>query len=232
MAASKLSVSERELPEGLVALPIRTRLVARSDDLARLVAEATAGMVQPGDIVAISETALAIAQGRFIGAEYVRPSRLAYALARRAGAMATLSQPESMQLVIDRVGTPAVLGAVAAHVVGRMRGKRGVLYERLGEAISEIDGYTGTMPPYEQAIVLGPEDPDAFARSCAERLGAGCVVVDANDLRIAKVLGASPGIARTAVEHALLGNPHGNSDQQTPIVILKWRGQGANPLWE
>jgi len=216
LAASKLSVSERELPEGLVALPIRTRLVARGDDLARLVAEATAGMVQPGDIVAISETALAIAQGRFIGAEYVRPSRLAYALARRAGAMATLSQPESMQLVIDRVGTPAVLGAVAAHVVGRMRGKRGVLYERLGEAISEIDGYTGTMPPYEQAIVLGPEDPDAFARSCAERLGAG----------------ASPGIARTAVEHALLGNPHGNSDQQTPIVILKWRGQGANPLWE
>jgi hypothetical protein len=146
--------------------------------------------------------------------------------------MATLSQPESMQLVIDRVGTPAVLGAVAAHVVGRICGKRGVLYERLGEAISEIDGYTGTMPPYEQAIVLGPEDPDAFARSCAERLSAGCVVVDANDLRIAKVLGASPGIARVSVEHALLGNPHGNSDQQTPIVILKWRAQGANPLWE
>jgi len=230
--ASKLSVHERELPEGLVAVPVRTRLVERGDDLVRVVAEATTGMVQPSDVIAISETALAIAQGRFIGAEYVRPSRLAYALARRAGAMATLSQPESMQLVIDRVGTPAILGAVAAHVVGRICGKRGVLYERLGEAISEIDGYTGTMPPYEQAIVMGPEDPDAFARACAERLGAGCVVVDANDLRIAKVLGASPGIARTAVEHALLGNPHGNSDQQTPIVILKWRAQGASPLWE
>ena len=232
MAASKLSIRERELPEGLVALPIRTRLVARGDDLALLVAESTAGMVQSGDVVAISETALAIAQGRFIGAEYVRPSRLAYALARRAGAMATLSQPESMQLVIDRVGTPAVLGAVAAHVVGRMRGRRGVLYERLGEAIATIDGYTGTMPPYEQAIVLGPDDPDAFAHACAERLGAGCAVVDANDLRIAKVLGASAGVARETVEHALLGNPHGNSDQQTPIVILKWRAQGANPLWE
>ena len=232
MTASKLSVHERELPEGIVALPIRTRLVARGDDLIDLVTEATAGMVQSGDVVAISETALAIAQGRFIGAEYVRPSRLAYALARRAGAMATLSQPESMQLVIDRVGTPAVLSAVAAHVVGRMRGKRGVLYERLGEAIATIDGYTGTMPPYEQAIVLGPEDPDTFARACAERLGAGCVVVDANDLRIAKVLGASAGVAREMVERALLGNPHGNSDQQTPIVILKWRAQGANPLWE
>jgi hypothetical protein len=29
----------------------------------------------------------------------------------------------------------------------------------------------------------------------------------------------------------LLGNPHGNSDQQTPFVVIKWRGQGANPLW-
>ena len=231
MTASKLSIHERELPEGLVALPVRTRLVARGDDLVELVAQATAGMLQPRDVVAISETAVAIAQGRFIGAEYVRPSRLAYALARRAGAMATLSQPESMQLVIDRVGTPAVLSAVAAHVVGRMRGKRGVLYERLGEAIATIDGYTGTMPPYEQAIVLGPEDPDAFARACAARIGSGCVVVDANDLRIAKVLGASEGVARENVERALLGNPHGNSDQQTPIVILKWRAQGENPLW-
>jgi hypothetical protein len=229
---SKLSIRERELPAGLVALPIRTRLIARGDDLVEVVAEATSGMVRPGDVVAVSETALAIAQGRFIGAEYVRPSRLAYALARRAGAMATLSQPESMQLVIDRVGTPAVLGAVAAHVVGRLRGKRGVLYERLGEAVATIDGYTGTMPPYEQAIVLGPDDPDAFARTCALRISAGCVVVDANDLHIAKILGASDGIARDVVTRALLGNPHGNSDQQTPIVILKWRAEGSNPLWE
>jgi len=227
----KLSIHERELPEGLVALPVRTRLVSRGDDFVALVAEATAGMVQSGDVVAISETAVAIAQGRFIGAEYVRPSRLAYALARRAGAMATLSQPESMQLVIDRVGTRAVLSAVAAHALGRVRGKRGALYERLGEAIATIDGYTGTMAPYEQAIVLGPEDPDGFARACAERIGAGCVVVDANDLRIAKVLGASEGVARENVARALLGNPHGNSDQQTPIVILKWRAQGANLLW-
>ena len=230
MAASKLSVSESELPEGLVALPIRTRLVARGDDLARLVAEATAGMVQSGDVVAISETALAIAQGRFIGAEYVRPSRLAYALARRAGAMATLSQPESMQLVIDRVGTPAVLGAVAAHVVGRICGKRGVLYERLGEAISEIDGYTGTMPPYEQAIVLAPRDPGGFAQRVCDRIGVQCAVVDANDLGKAKVLGHSVNVDAAAVEAALRDNPHGNSDEQTPLVVLKWRGSGANPL--
>lgn len=226
-----LAIRERDLPEGLVALPIRTRLVGRGEDLIALVAEATAGIVRPDDIVAISETTVAIAQGRFVGAEYILPSPLAYVLARRAGAMATVSQPESMQLVIDRVGVPNVLMAVAGHLWGRLRGKRGVFYERLGEAIATIDGYTGTMPPYEQAIVFGPEDPDAFACACAERIGAGCAVVDANDLRVAKVLGASYGIERDALARALLGNPHGNSDQQTPLVVLKWRGEGRHPLW-
>jgi hypothetical protein len=226
-----LTIREPGLPEGLIALPIRTRLVSRGDDLIGLIAEATAGIARGGDVVAISETALAIAQGRFVGAEYIRPSRLAYALARRAGALATVNQPESMQLVIDRVGPHRVLAAVAAHMIGRLRGKRGVFYERLGDAIATIDGYTGTLAPYEQAIVFGPEDADGFARACAERIGAGCAVVDANDLRAAKVLGASERISRDALARALLGNPHGNSDQQTPFVVIKWRGQGANPLW-
>jgi hypothetical protein len=31
---------------------------------------------------------------------------------------------------------------------------------------------------------------------------------------------------------ALLANPHGNSDEQTPIVVLTWRGDGPNPLRE
>lgn len=215
----------------MVALPIRTRLVARGDDLISLVAEATAGIAREGDVLAISETAVAIAQGRFVGAEYIRPSRLAYALARRAGALATVNQPESMQLVIDKVGAPRVLAAVFAHVMGMLRGKRGVFYEQLGDAISTIDGYTGTLPPYEQAIVYGPEDPDAFASECAAKTGTGCAVVDANDLNPAKVLGASPGVDRDAVAEALRSNPAGNSDQQTPIVVLKWRGEGRSPLW-
>src|SRR5271166_1294473 len=208
---STLAILEEGLPAGLVALPVRTRLVVGGDDLIAIVAEATAGIVRPGDVVAISETAVAIAQGRYVGAEYIRPSRLAYTLARRAGALATVNQPESMQLVIDQVGTRRVLKAVAAHIVGRLRGRRGVFYEQLGEAIAAIDGYTGTLPPYEQAIVFGPADPDAFARACALRLGCGCAVVDVNDLRKAKVLGASDRIVRDALARALLDNPHGNS---------------------
>ena len=32
------------------------------------------------------------------------------------------------------------------------------------------------------------------------------------------------------VAGALLDNPHGNSDEQTPLVVLAWRGPGPHPL--
>jgi len=208
---------------GVIAIPVRTRIVREGDDLAALVAAAVHGIARAGDVIAISETAVAIAQGEFVVAEHIRPSRLAYALARQAGAMATVSQPESVQLVIDNVGAWRVFSAAAMHAVARAFGKRGVFYERLGEAIAAIDGYTGTMPPYERAIVLAPRDPDGVSDAIAAVTGAGCAIVDANDLKKAKVLGASAGVNRELVEQALLDNPHGNSDEQTPIVVLKWR---------
>jgi hypothetical protein len=225
---------ERRAPfaGALVAVPGRTRLVDRGDDLATLVAAAVDGIARPKDVICISETAVAIAQGRAIAAETIRPSALAYALSRRAGAMATVSQPESLQLVIDEVGPWKVLYAAAAQVAGRLVGRRGMFYEILGEAIAAIDGYTGTLPPFERTIVLGPENPDGVAREIALRAGAHVAIVDANDLGIAKVLGGSPRIARTCVEQALLSNPHGNADEQTPIVVLKWRAGEPNPLLE
>ncbi|HZX67816.1 MAG TPA: coenzyme F420-0:L-glutamate ligase [Candidatus Elarobacter sp.] len=225
-----VAVREAGLPDGLVAIPVRTRLVAPGDDLAQLIGEAVRGIARPGDVVAIAETAVAIAQSRFIAAEAIRPSPLALTLSRHAGALATMSQPESLQLVIDQVGARKVVWAAIAHVAGRLRGKRGVFYEVLGEAIAAIDGYTGTLPPYERAIVLGPAEPDRVATQLAEELGVHVAIVDANDLRRTKALGASPQLDRAAVERALLENPHGNGDEQTPLVVLAWRGDGPHPL--
>ncbi|MGD1068144.1 MAG: coenzyme F420-0:L-glutamate ligase [Vulcanimicrobiaceae bacterium] len=225
-----VAIHEPGVPEGLVAIPVRTRLIVPGDDLVALVGEALRGIARPGDVVAIAETGVAIAQSRFIPAEYIRPSWLARVLSRRAGALATVNQPESLQLVIDQVGAGKVVLAGVAHVFGILRGKRGRFYEILGEAIAAIDGYTGTLPPYERAIVLGPAEPDQVATELAEALGVHVAIVDANDLRRAKALGASPQLDREAVERALLGNPHGNGDEQTPLVVLTWRGAGAHPL--
>jgi hypothetical protein len=78
--------------------------------------------------------------------------------------------------------------------------------------------------------VLGPLDPDGVAERTAARIGAAVAIVDVNDLGVAKVLGASPRVAREAVRDALLSNPHGNGDEQTPLVVLSWRGAGPSPL--
>lgn len=226
-----LRIDRPELPAGIVAIPVRTPLVRPGDDLIALVQRAIGGIARPGDVLAISETAVAIAQGRAVPAEYVRPSKIAYALSRRAGALATVSQPESLQIVIDQVGPWKVLYASMMQVAGRLVGRRGMFYEIMGEAIAAIDGYTGTLPPFERMIVFAPQNPDAFSQSAFDRTGVACAVVDANDLEKAKVLGASSGVNRANVERALLSNPHGNGDEQTPIVVLKWRAAGANPLF-
>lgn len=225
-----LAVTRPEVPAGLVAIPVRTPLVRPGDDLPALVARCVRGIAQAGDVIAVSETAVAIAQGAFVVAEHVRPSKLAYMLSRRAGALATVNQPESLQLVIDEVGEWRVFYAAVMQVLGRLAGRRGMFYEVLGEAITAIDGYTGTMPPYERAIVLAPREPDTVSERIARVTGAGCAIVDANDLEKAKVLGASEGVNRATVERALLDNPHGNGDEQTPLVVLKWRAAGENPL--
>ena len=222
-AVRTLAVVRPELPEGIFAIPLRTRLVAPGDDLVGLIGRAVEGIARAGDVVAVSETVVAIAQGEFVGAEFVRPSKLAFAIARRADPMATISQPESTQLVIDAVGWWRVLGAALAGTGARLLGRRGAFYEMLGEAVAAVDGYTGTMPPYERAIVLAPREPDAFAESVQAETRVDCAVVDANDLGKAKVLGRSAGVCDEAVCAALLDNPHGNSDEQTPIVVLRRR---------
>ncbi|MDP9018059.1 MAG: coenzyme F420-0:L-glutamate ligase [Candidatus Eremiobacteraeota bacterium] len=227
-----LAIARPELPTGIVAVPVRTQIVHPGEDFIAIVADAVQGIARPGDVIAISETAVAIAQGQAVGAEFVRPSRLAYFLSQHAGALATVSQPESLQIVIDQAGAQKVAFAAVMHVLGRLVGKRGLFYHVMGEAITAIDGYTGTLPPFERAIVFSPQEPDAYAQSLKDRTGIDCAIVDANDLEKAKVLGASSGVSRKNVEFALLSNPHGNSDEQTPVVVLKWRTSGANPLFE
>ena len=214
----------------LIAVPVRTRLISSGDDLVEIVAAAVAGIARPGDVLAVSETAVAIAQGQAIAAETIRPSKLAYEMARRSDPLATVNQPESLQLVIDRVGMWKVVFAGFMHVAGRLAGRRGLFYEILGSEIAALDGYTGTLPPFERMIVFAPLEPGRVATEIAERTSVACAIVDANDLGRAKVLGASPGVNVAAVEHALRRNPHGNGDEQTPIVALKWRGIGRGPL--
>ena len=67
-----LAVARPEVPSGLVAIPVRTPLVRVGDDLAALVASCVQGIARAGDVIAVSETAVAIAQGEFGCARLMR----------------------------------------------------------------------------------------------------------------------------------------------------------------
>ena len=86
--------------------------------------QAVAGIARPGDVVAVSETARCD-RARRVRRRRTRSSVAAGVRALRAApdAMATISQPESMQLVIDRAGTwHGDLRDAAAASLGRLAG--------------------------------------------------------------------------------------------------------------
>ncbi len=109
-----------------------------------------------------------------------------------------------------------VIGAIAKAVLR----KPGVFYQLAGEQARLIDDVTGTLPPYDQFIVLGPENPQQVVAEIQKETGLSAAIVDVNDLKAVKILAATPGLDTSLLEQALIGNPAGNADEQTPVVLI------------
>jgi hypothetical protein len=88
-----------------------------------------------------------------------------------------------------------------------------------GEQARLIDDVTGTLPPYDQFIVLGPKNPQAVVDEIKAGTGLEAAIVDVNDLRRVKVLAS--GASEKLLNQALLMNPAGNASEQTPIVLIR-----------
>jgi hypothetical protein len=90
-----------------------------------------------------------------------------------------------------------------------------------GEQARLIDDVTGTLPPYDQFIVLGPKNPQTVVDEIKAGTGLEAAIVDVNDLRRVKVLAATSGASEKLLNQALLMNPAGNASEQTPIVLIR-----------
>ena len=127
-----------------------------------------------------------------------------------------------MQALIEEVGTYTVLKAAIYGAWGRLTGKRGQFYAHATPQAALIDDMPASMAPYDYYIIMGPSDSDKVAKRIADKIGADVVIVDANDLTGAWVVGASSEqIDRKLVEDVLMDNPSGNQDQQRPIIIIR-----------
>ncbi|NEP82173.1 MAG: F420-0:Gamma-glutamyl ligase, partial [Okeania sp. SIO3B3] len=75
--------------------------------------------------------------------------------------------------------------------------------------------------PYDQFIVLGPENPQQLVEQIQTATGLGAAIVDVNDLKAVKILAATSNASTSLLEEALRSNPAGNADEQTPVVLIR-----------
>ena len=202
-------------------LPVGTHLLGVLDDPEAVLRLYAGDLIQPGDVLTIGETPLAVMQGRYHHPATVQPSGLARLLCRVFHPTSSLATACGLQSLIDVVGPARVLGAWLVGLALKLVGSKGWFYRLAGEQARLIDDITGTTPPYDQTIVLGPDQPAAFCAAMAHSLGVAVAVVDVNDLGRVKVLASSPGCDEALLERALRPNPAGNANERTPLVLVR-----------
>jgi hypothetical protein len=207
--------------EGAKVLAVRTHLLTPNDDPAAVVKQYVAPHARPGDIVTIGESPLAIMQGRFRHPGEIRPGLVARKLCYMLGGEGSLGTAPGLQALIDQVGTARVLRALGKGIAGKLRGRDGDFYRTAGEEAKLIDDVTGTLPPYDQFLVLGPADTDRVVRDLTSATGLEAAIVDANDLGAVDVLAATPGASVDLIRRALRSNPAGNGAERTPLVLIR-----------
>ncbi len=202
-------------------LPIRTHLLGSLDDPADVLRHYAGAVLQPGDVLTIGETPLAVMQGRYNHPANLQPSSLARLLCRVFHPTSSLATACGLQTLIDNVGPARVLCAWLAGTALKLVGSKGWFYRLAGEQARLIDDVTGTTPPYDQTIVLGPSHSQQVCRQLAAELGVAVAVVDVNDLGRVKVLASSPGCDEALLMRALRPNPAGNANERTPLVLVR-----------
>ncbi|HEV8064274.1 MAG TPA: coenzyme F420-0:L-glutamate ligase, partial [Acidimicrobiales bacterium] len=221
-------------------VPVRTPRIEAGDDLDRIVCDSIMSVeggrlgLEPGDIIAVSEKAVAVSQGRSFPIDTIKTGVLSKVLSRlvsKSPAGIGLGIPATMQLAIDEAGASRILLATAAAGVTRVFGRHGTFYRLAGSSVSAIDGPTaGTLPPFDTHAKLPPSDPDGVADRLAKRLGeeAGgpvhVAVIDANDRGVV-VLGGSRGLDRPLVAWLFGDNFLGQGDEQTPVALIRFVGR-------
>lgn len=206
-------------------LPIKTHVITDADDIAEVAKKYAEEFVQEGDILFISEKAVACTQKRAIPLEDIKPRPLAKFLTRfvyKSPYGIGLGIPETMEMALRECGTLRILFAAGISAFGKLIGKRGWFYKVAGYKAESIDGPTpNTIPPYNRYVVLGPKKPDEAAKKVAEAVGVQVAIVDINDLA-GKTLGISDkNMDRELIARILKDNPLGQSGQQTPMGLIR-----------
>jgi len=207
-------------------IPLKTRILKSGDDMVDILHQYALPHLKPSDIIVISESPLAITQGRAINIRELKISLLAKCLWRFVSKVnygIGLRAPASMQCAIDECGAVRII--FAAFIGGFSKiilRRKGDFYRLAGMQAALIDAaFTTTVPGYEECVIKGPLNPQKEAQRIADTLGFETAIMDINDIGGSWVIGCSKGINRCLLEQIMKDNPQGQGDELTPICLVR-----------
>jgi len=202
--------------------PIKTHILTDADHMSEVVAKYVTD-IKDGDIVVMAESVVAITQRRYlVPDEHVTPGYWAKRLCYLVPNMGSLSSSYGMQCAISEVGLPKMLAGMFVGGLMKAVKQPGWLYRIAGLPSELIDDITGTMPPFDKYIVLGPSHAQSVVNEVKARTGIDAAISDVNDLKRARILATTKGVDQKKLSQALLNNPMGNAKEQTPIVVIRY----------
>jgi F420-0:gamma-glutamyl ligase-like protein len=205
---------------------IKTHVITDQDDLMEVVKEYVLDNYQEDDLLFISEKMVACTQKRAIRINDIKPRKLAVFLAgfvTKTPSGIGLGMPETMEMAFRECGTVRILFATFVGACGKLFKKRGWFYYVAGEKARGIDGPCKyTLAPYNECVVLIPNNPQKLSQEIADKFKIKVAIVDSNDFGV-NILGLSDNSTyetETLCE-ILKDNPLGQSNQQTPMGIIR-----------
>tara|TARA_Y100001968_G_scaffold89463_1_gene80507 strand:- start:282 stop:1448 length:1167 start_codon:yes stop_codon:yes gene_type:complete len=201
--------------------PIKTHILGNLDDPISILKSYLPVNCMPTDILTIGETPLAIMQGNYIDYRTIHISLLSRLLCKGFHPTSSLATACGMQTLINIYRPTRVIFSLLIGGVFKIFKVKGVFYRLAGEQARLIDDITGTTPPYDKSIVLGPENTKTFCIQAAKELNVNVAVVDVNDLGRVKILSTNNINNNKIIKRALTSNPAGNANQQTPLVLIR-----------
>lgn len=206
-------------------IPIKTKIFSATDDIIDLVKKYVVPHYQPGDIVTLSESPVAITQGRAIPVSELKIGWLANFLWKFVAKVpygVGLRAPASMQCAIDECGSFRIVLAAGIGAITKLFGIKGMFYRVAGMQAALIDAATTTpVPPYDKCVIKGPKDPNKVTQSIFDATGIENVIMDINDIGGSWAIGATKNVNKRLVEKIMKDNPQGQGAELTPFCIIR-----------
>ena len=218
---NKKELIEIPLKLGYKAIAVKTDLLGSFDNPIETVMDYCKNVTREKDILTIGETPLAIMQGRYIAPQNLEYNIFSKILCYFFHPTSSLATACGMQLLIDKIGVMRITFSLILGFLFKCIGIKGVFYRLTGFESSLIDDISGTVVPYDKSIVMGPINTKLFCDKLSKQLEVEVAVVDVNDLGGVKILASSNNSINNILKEILKVNPAGNSDEKTPIVLIR-----------